>query len=132
MKISSPINHSPYSPLRADHTFTIAKDDTDEQELIRNPRNKVTLSAIWQTTPDLRLTGTAQYVGQWIDGNRDFSIPRETGGSYTTFNIAGDYALNSMLTLYGRIDNLLDRKYEDPIGFLRPGLGAYAGVRATY
>jgi outer membrane cobalamin receptor len=31
-----------------------------------------------------------------------------------------------------RIDNLLDRHYQDPIGFLRPGLGIFAGVRMAF
>jgi hypothetical protein len=28
-----------------------------------------------------------------------------------------------------RIDNLFNKQYEDPIGFLRPGIGIYGGVR---
>jgi hypothetical protein len=29
-------------------------------------------------------------------------------------------------------DNLLDRHYQDPIGFLRPGLGVFAGLRVAF
>jgi vitamin B12 transporter len=36
------------------------------------------------------------------------------------------------VTAYARIDNLLDRRYKNPIGFLRPGLGVFAGVRIAF
>jgi hypothetical protein len=31
--------------------------------------------------------------------------------------------------LFGRIDNLFNARYEDPLGFMRPGFSAYAGIR---
>jgi vitamin B12 transporter len=47
-------------------------------------------------------------------------------------NLAGSYDLGNGVTAYARIDNLLDRRYENPIGFLRPGLGVFAGVRVAF
>ena len=38
----------------------------------------------------------------------------------------------SGLTAYARIDNLFERHYQDPLGFLRPGFGIFAGVRMTF
>jgi hypothetical protein len=31
--------------------------------------------------------------------------------------------------VFARVDNLFNKHYENPSGFLRPGLGAYGGVR---
>jgi vitamin B12 transporter len=36
------------------------------------------------------------------------------------------------MTVYGRVANLLDERYENPYGFLRPGRGVFAGVRANF
>jgi vitamin B12 transporter len=33
--------------------------------------------------------------------------------------------------LFGRIDNLFNERYQNPTGFLRPGLGIFCGVRWT-
>jgi vitamin B12 transporter len=33
--------------------------------------------------------------------------------------------------VFGRIDNLFDERYQDPIGFERPGFGIFGGVRLT-
>jgi hypothetical protein len=37
-----------------------------------------------------------------------------------------------MASLFARIDNLFNKQYEDPSGFLRPGFGAFGGVRMTF
>jgi vitamin B12 transporter len=48
-----------------------------------------------------------------------------------TVNLATEYELNRHVALFGRINNLLDRQYQNPVGFQQPGLGAYAGIRVT-
>lgn len=48
---------------------------------------------------------------------------------YTLANLAGSYDLGNGMSAYARIDNLFDRRYQDPIGFQRPGFGVFAGWR---
>jgi vitamin B12 transporter len=117
--------------MRADYTYTLAQDDILHEELIRHPKVKVSLAATWQASDALSFTATELYVGPWIDGNRDFSIERLDAGGYATANIAGNYVLSRNLTLFARINNLFDRRYEDPVGFDRPGFGVFAGIKAT-
>ena len=120
--------------LRADYTFTIAENDTADQELIRRPKNKASFSAIWQAWKDLRFSATALYTGPWIDGNRDFTIPRLTAPGYTTLNLTADYDIRDNVTLYGRIENLLDHHYQDPVWLWTPaaGLGYMLELRPNF
>jgi vitamin B12 transporter len=115
--------------LRADYTFTQADDEVLHEELLRRPKHKATLNAAWQFNDSLSLDATVLYVGSWIDGNRDFSIPRLTAPAYATVNMAVNYALASRWSVFGRIDNLFDRHYQDPVGFLHPAFGVFMGVR---
>ncbi|HEY1448471.1 MAG TPA: TonB-dependent receptor, partial [Caulobacteraceae bacterium] len=115
--------------LRGNYTWLIARDDVAQEELLRRPKNKASLTATWQATRRLRLAASLVYVGAWVDGNRDFSIERLTTSPYATVDLAGDYDLGHGLTLFARIDNLLDRHYENPVGFDKPGIGAFGGVR---
>ncbi len=48
---------------------------------------------------------------------------------YTLVNFAASYALTPTVTVYGRVENLLDEDYEDVYGFNTPGRVAYLGVR---
>jgi vitamin B12 transporter len=117
--------------LRLDYTFTEAVDEILNEQLLRRPKHKASLNAGWQATRRLSLHSTVLTVGDWADGNRDFSIPRLRAAGYTTVNVAANFDINSKLTVFGRIDNLLDRRYQNPTGFMHPGLGAFAGVKVS-
>jgi vitamin B12 transporter len=118
--------------LRGDYTYTIATDDIAHDELLRRPKHKASAAVSWQATDVLSLTATTIYVGSWVDGNRDSSIPRLKAGSYTLVNLAGSYELGNGVQAFARIDNLLDRRYEDPTGFQRPGFGVFAGLKVAF
>ena len=118
--------------LRADYTYTEATDKQTNEELLRRPKNKATLRASWQATPRLLLDSTVLYVGSWVDGNRDFSVQRLDAPGYTTVDLAATYELTAKLALFARVNNLLDKTYETPVGFLAPSIGAFAGVKVTF
>jgi vitamin B12 transporter len=115
--------------LRLDYTYTAATDEILHEELLRRPRHKATLNGNWQATQRLSVNATLLTVGSWIDGNRDFSVPRLTAAGYTTVNLTGNFDVSSTLSVFARIDNLFDRHYQNPVGFLQPYLGAFAGIK---
>lgn len=126
-----------YQPLqnlafRLDYTFTQATDDILHQELLRRPKHKAGVNAEWHATNRLALNATLLTVSSWVDGNRDFSVPRENAPGYTTVNIAASYDVASHLTVYGRVDNLLNRRYQNPEGFLQPTVSAFAGIKTKF
>jgi vitamin B12 transporter len=115
--------------IRGDYTFTRAIDADTGLELLRRPRNKASIQAWWTPTDQLQLSATFLYVGAWVDGNRDFSIPRLTAPGYMVVNLAANYLVNENVKVFGRIDNLFNEQYQNPTGFERPGFGIYGGVR---
>ena len=126
-----------YQPMQAltfnlDYTFTEANDDILHQELLRRPKHKASLNTEWHATQRLSLNATLLSVGSWVDGNRDFSIQRLNAPGYTTVDLAASYDLTEHLTVYGRLNNLFDRHYENPVGFLQPSLGAFAGIKTRF
>ncbi len=116
--------------FRADYTYTIAQDLITGAELPRRPKNKATLQANWTPMDKLHLSGTVLYVSSWSDIN-PLTYASQTANGYATVNLAASYDINAQTSVFAHVDNLLDRQYEDPLGYLRPGLGAYAGVRVT-
>jgi vitamin B12 transporter len=132
--VESFLTYTPWQPLtlRADYTFLIARNDITDQELLRRPKHKASLDAAWHVTEAAVLSATLLYVGPWVDVNRAGTMSGVPANGYTLVNLAGSYDLGNGLTAYARIDNLLDRHYQDPIGFLPPGLGVFAGVRMAF
>jgi vitamin B12 transporter len=118
--------------VRADYTYTIAKNELTQQDLLRRPRDKVSLSATLQATPALLLSATMVYVGPWRDIDRDGTRSGLLANGYTIVNLAGAYDFGHGVTAHARIDNLLDRRYQNPVGFQRPGLGVIGGLEVQF
>lgn len=118
--------------VRADYTQTIAKNEITGQELVRRPRDKIGVLATWAATDALSLSANVLYVGPWKDFDRAglLATPDATPG-YTVVNLAGSYVVNSNVTVFGRVDNLFNKQYENPTGWLQPGFGIFGGVKLT-
>ena len=129
-----------YINLRADYTYTVAKADSQPiscppcagQQLLRRPKNKASLTADWLVSDRLSFSGTLLYVGSWWDITRQSPNFYVKAPGFTTINLAANYLLRDDVTLFGKIDNLLNKQYEDPLGFMRPGFGIYGGVKVTF
>ncbi len=113
--------------LRADYTYTEARDDLTGLQLLRRPMNKASLTALWKATDRLTVTGQVLYVGSWLDYNRPGTAELMAPG-YTLVNLAANYAVTDRVGVFARINNLLNQQYEDPLGFLRPGFGIFGGI----
>ena len=131
--VESFVSYRPWDPvsLRADYTYTFAEDDITHTELLRRPKHKASLNAAWRMTEEATLLATIVYVGPWIDINRPGTVSGLRAPGYTLVNLAGSYDLGHGVTAFARINNLLDRQYQDPIGFQHQGLGVFAGVRVA-
>lgn len=123
---------SPQFRVRADYTFTLAKDEIARQELLRRPRHKASATATWTPTDRLTLSATLLYVGPWVDGNRDFSVARMRAKGATLVNLAAKYKATDKVTVFGRVDNLFDKRWENPVGFLVPGFSAFGGIKVAF
>jgi vitamin B12 transporter len=119
--------------VRADYTRTFTQDEATGLGLARQPGEKMSLTTIWTPVDRLTISTTVLYVSSWIDVNRDTDvfIPRLNAPPYATVNVAANYKVDEHVTVFGRVDNLLDRTYQVPYGFLAPGLGIYGGVRVS-
>lgn len=118
--------------LRADYTYTIAKNETTQMDLLRRPRDKVSLSATLQATPSLLLSATLIYVGPWLDVSRAGTLSNLPANGYALVNLAGAYDFGHGMSGFARIDNLFDCRYQNPLGFQRPGLGLFGGVKVAF
>jgi vitamin B12 transporter len=120
--------------LRADYTYTRAIDEATGQELLTTltPYDKGSLTALWTPIDPLTLSGTLVAVSKWVsefDRDNLNAAPGEFAPGYVLVNAAATYKIDDHISVFARIDNLLNEHYENPLGFLRPGIGVYGGVR---
>ena len=122
---------TPEFNLRGDYTYTLAMNADTGTELLRRPKHKASLTASWQPIAPLTLAASLVYVGTRIDISRDGFTSGIHAPPYTLVNLDASYRLNETFTVFGRVENALDRHYQDVTGFLRPGLGVYGGIRVA-
>jgi vitamin B12 transporter len=117
--------------VRTDYTYTEATNEDTHAQLLRRPRNKATISAGWTPYEPLLLTASLTLIGPSKDVDRATSISPVDLPGFGIVNVAADYKLNDRMALFGRVDNLFDKHYENPDGFLGTGIGVYGGIRFT-
>lgn len=113
--------------MKAGYTYLDAKDKTTGSPLLRRPNNKFSLG-IGYTNQYMSALTDFIYVGERhdIDG---FTVVKVS--PYYVVNLSGSYRATKNLSIFGRVENLLDKDYEDPKGFGTKGISAYGGVRLT-
>lgn len=115
------------------YTYTSSRTPTGEQAT-RRPRHSGSLNVAYTFYEDrARLFGEAVFNGNMKDS--DFSFwPSKTVDlkSYTVVNIGGSYKFTDKLEGFARIENLFDKKYQEVYGYNTPGLGAFAGLKASF
>jgi outer membrane receptor protein involved in Fe transport len=77
------------------------------------PRNNFKLRADWQVTPKLSIGGTLVYASsQYAQGDNNNQDSNGPVPGYTIFNLDARYYITDQLQVFGRINNLFDRKYQ--------------------
>ncbi|WP_411032765.1 TonB-dependent receptor plug domain-containing protein [Shinella sp. BYT-45] len=122
----------------ASYTYTHATEQTvaggARLQEVRRPRHAGSLSAAYVFHEDrARVFAEAVFNGKMQDSVfATFVPPRVTLGGYTVVNVGGSFKVNDTVEVFGRIDNLFDRDYQEIYGFNTPGLTAFAGLKATF
>ena len=121
--------------LRGAYTFTDGEDATGAT-LVRRPRHVASFNANYAF-----LEGRANVnLGVVYNGRqRDFAYDATTYArasvplkAYTLVNVAASYKVTENGELYGRIENLFDKRYEEVLTYNTPGRAAYGGVRISF
>ena len=117
--------------LTANYTYLDAKDRTTGQGLIRRPRHNLSADIDWQSPMGLRLGGSLRLASKSDDTDFETYAPVSLG-SYTLMGLRASLPLSSRFEIYGRVENLLNTRYETVSGYGSYGRAAYAGVRASF
>lgn len=128
--------------LNANYTYTESKDKSENKsdsgkDLIRRPKNKMSLIinySIYNTNLNLDIIN----VGKRSDKDFSNSDPvtfaplRVELSPYTLVNFAASYELNKYVSLFGRVENIFDAKYEEVLFYGTPGRSVYGGIKLSY
>ena len=116
--------------IRLAHAYTLTGNRNRDTELLRRPKNQFNVGADYQFSDAVNVGANWRYAGS----RRDFywsnsvltSIP-----SFSVLDFSANYKLTDDASIYARLENVLDKRYEEVSGFGQPGRGLYVGVKLT-
>ncbi|HWP34210.1 MAG TPA: TonB-dependent receptor, partial [Thermodesulfobacteriota bacterium] len=117
------------------YTYLVARDDETGARLLRRPRHQGSARITVRPVAG----GAATLSGLYVGSRRDVfagGAAAELGG-YVRLDASATYRLARVpgvrsLELLGRVENLLDREYQEVAGFPALGTSLLAGVRGTF
>lgn len=121
--------------LRAGYTYSETEDKETGLELLRRPRNKINFDSNYRFLKNASVNLGIIYVGTRFDNVYDpatYASTRVKMGDYMLVNLSATYDIAKNLRIFGRVDNLFDRSYEEVTGYGTAGISAFGGVKASF
>lgn len=111
--------------LRGGYTYNRSRDDDTKERLLRRPTHKGSFDANYRFLNGADVNLHVLMVGDQED------FPDESAG-YVRVDLTAGYQVNKYLNLFGRVDNLFDKKYQEVLGFGASRIAGYAGVKLSF
>ena len=118
---------------KANYTYTNAIDKSEntpdfDKKLVRRPEHKAGLFLSYSFTESTNANIEFIYVGEREEPDFINYPSRIIMPDYFLINLAAHYDLFSFLRLQGRVENLLDKQYEEIYGYGTAGFSIYGGI----
>lgn len=117
--------------IRASYTHLAAENLVTHQGLLRRPRDKGMVALVFTGLPSLELEARVNVVGPRPD--YDYTNGRRvTLASYARLDLFADYKLDEHISLFARIENIGDARYEEVYNYGTAARSVYGGVKLRW
>ncbi|MFO0988259.1 MAG: TonB-dependent receptor [Alphaproteobacteria bacterium] len=134
IEVAAKLRPLPGLELGGAYTWTDAQDPQGQRP-VRRAKHIGSVFATYTFLDDrARLHVNARFNGAQRDTVffSDFSTGSVDLHGYVLLNVAASFKLHENVELYGRIENLLNQKYQEVFSFGTPGIAAFAGLRVRF
>ncbi len=107
------------------YTHTSAINRVTGLDLIRVPKDVANATITVEPIKNLTLALAGRYTGKSEDA-------RGTVDDWTRIDLRASYKVTDKLDVFGRIENLLDEKYQEVWGYGTAGISGYVGLRGRF
>jgi len=130
IEFSADFSANNYFDLSLGYTYLTAINNSDDMRLANRPRHLVQMAADYQFTPEVSAGISA--IGNFGREKNRYQKTNLDVKDYVTLRLVAEWDLTNSLSIYGRVDNLLDEGYEPVDGYPALGRSAYIGARLKF
>jgi vitamin B12 transporter len=116
--------------LRANASWLDAEDRGSGLPLLRRPEWRASVVAVW-TPAEWTVSATASHTGERDDVD-PITFDRRPNPAYERLDLALRYDGWPRLAPYARVENLIDERYAEALGFAAPGRQWIGGVSLRF
>lgn len=117
--------------LKGGMTLMTTKDFSNDQEMPRRPGEKIFAECFVQATEKMSFDIKVRHEGPRSDNLNTFVNTYKVKG-FTVVDLVVNYDLSKNLSVFARVDNLMNKYYEEVRGYTMAPFSAYAGVKAKF
>lgn len=130
------VSARPIDQLKVDLAYTYLDARENGANEVRRPDHVASVNTT-VFSRDRRFSGTltVRYNGRQDDNafiDPSFVPVRVSLPEYVLVNLNAEYKVTDKVSVFGRVENLADERYEEVFSFASPGRAAYGGVRARF
>ncbi len=116
--------------LDLNHTLTLTRNEITGRALRRRPQHKVFISGGYYYE-SFQFFVEWLFVGKRLDIQAQAPFREVKNQPYNIVTLKVNYDFRPGWVLFGRIENVLDRKIEEPLGYRQERITGYVGIRTT-
>jgi vitamin B12 transporter len=116
--------------LRGQYTHILTRNLDNGNRLARRPVDQASAGLSYQPFEPLRVNVDYRFVGARNDDAANTNTQKLP--SFDVVNVSATYNVTKQWQIFGRVDNLFNRDYEEVFHFGTPIRSVYAGVKFTY
>ncbi|MCS6778201.1 MAG: TonB-dependent receptor [Geminicoccaceae bacterium] len=125
--------------LRAAYTY-LDTDGVDGRQLVRRSPHVASLGLTWRfaAAADGERRGSVDLAARYNGSQKDdvftplFARARRTLDDFWLLQASASYEVLPGVSLFGRVENLLDETYEEAFGYRGSGLGVFLGLKSRF
>lgn len=115
------------------YTYLETEDKTTGKELDRRPMHTYGMAVNWYPTEKYTVRMDLIYVGERKDIDyTKFPYEQITLDGYTKVDVSLHYKIHPSCEIFGRIENLLDEKYQEVYGYQTARISGYGGLKVEF
>ena len=117
---------------RLAYTYTDTVNETTSEALLRRPKNKNSLTVVYQPTSRFRSQIQWRLYSSRFDNDfASYPPERVSLGGYGVVDVAASYQISQRFEIFTRVDNLFDKEYQEVLGYGTLGAAAYGGIKMS-